>query len=83
MNGDLNELLTEIKAWSKQIHEQRHKENLSKFDKLFDLVRDLPCKGHIEKFKSVETRISWLYLVFIVVVIGGIVLGLWIKAISG
>ena len=41
MNGEFQELLQEIKTFSKQVHEQRHKENLFKFDKIDENQKDI------------------------------------------
>ena len=55
MNGEFQELLTEIKSWSKQVHEQRHQENLSKFDRVFDRLSKLPC----ERRAGFYTYVKW------------------------
>lgn len=46
----------------------------SKIDRICNRTNDLP-----ERMKGMQTRISWLYFAFTIIVIGGIVLGLWVK----
>ena len=58
---------------------QRHKENREKLNKIFNWLERLPCETIKVKVSSNTKRINWLYFVFIVVVVGGIVLGIWVK----
>lgn len=58
---------------------RRHTENREKLNKIFNWLERLPCETIRVKVNNNTKRINWLYLVFIVVVIGGIVLGIWIK----
>ena len=70
MNGELNELFGEIKKWSKEIHEQRHKENLVKFDKIFNKLDCLtPIKGDV-RWLTWSVRLLW-----IVIIVAGVVRG--------
>ena len=51
MNGQLTELLKEIKSWSAQLHDQRHKENLTKFDTIFT---------KLDTLIQLKTDVQWL-----------------------
>ena len=63
MNGDLTELFEAIKHWSKEIHEQRHRENLTKFDKLFSKLDTLiALKGDV-RWLTWSVRILWIVLI--------------------
>ena len=63
MNGDLTELFEAIKHWSKEIHEQRHRENLDKFDKLFSKLDTLiALKGDV-RWLTWSVRILWIVLI--------------------
>lgn len=43
-------------------------------------VSEFPCGANAVKIEGLKTRMNWLYFAFAVVVIGGIVLGLWLRS---
>ena len=43
----------------------------------------LDCKVHKQKLINIENRMTVILSAFLAVVVGGIVLGLWIKGING
>lgn len=62
-------------------------------DKIWNKLDALPCAVHEEKFERIEevsdakingikTRVSWLYFAFAIVVLMGIILGLWVGAVK-
>lgn len=67
----LKEGIDEIKTNAKD-HTKEMKELTAK-------VADLPCNGQIEKIKGLKGRVDWLYFAFVIVVVVGIVLGLWMR----
>ena len=58
MNGEFAELLKEIKAWSNEVHGQRHQENLEKFSLIFTKLDSLPCKERNGIYNSHETQLK-------------------------
>jgi hypothetical protein len=52
-------------------------------DEFQKLAKVIQCDVHAEKMKGMNTRINWLYTAFSAVVLCGIVLGLWVKAVAG
>ena len=61
----------------------RHQETDNKLDKLFAKLNSLNCGVHQEKICGNSGRIDWLYIMFGAVVLGGIVFGIWVKAVAG
>ncbi len=59
MNGQLTELFTKIQTWSKEIHDQRHKENLQKFDKLFDELKNVTILANDVKWLTWGFRVIY------------------------
>lgn len=97
MNGEFQELYSEIdrrvtiletkmqerwKVHNEQALENR-KLNAGEFAKLFLKLDNLPCKAHIEKFKGIEAKLNLLSTIVIIVIIGGIVLGVWMNTVTG
>ena len=66
MNGEFLELFEKIQEWSKQVHDQRHRENLTKFEKLFHAIECLPCKTHVETLRWHSMSIKCLWGVLII-----------------
>lgn len=68
MNGEFNELFGKIQEWSKQVHEQRHNENLDKFEKIFNRLNELPCKGNSVWIKvlTVSNGAVWVVIAFLI-----------------
>lgn len=67
--------------------EERHIENRNKFatlfkktDEIFAKVGKLNCAVHEERMKNIIVGLNCLWVMLIVVVVGGIVLGIWVKA---
>ena len=72
----------------KNIIEKNHDENrknigtlFKKVDELKESVLKLPCGVHQERMKWFEQRLTLMGWVIGIVVICGIVLGLWIKSV--
>ena len=42
-------------------------------------VNSFPCGIHAERMKGLSTRVNWLYFAFVIVILSGIVIGIWIK----
>ncbi len=63
--------------------DERHKENLDKFDILFEKLDDVSCGVISQRVDSIEKNINLLTLLVVTVLIGGIVLGVWMKNIGG
>ena len=72
MNGEFSELLTEIKRWSNEVHSQRHKENLAKFDRIYDELKEL-AKLPVQ-IKFIVIAVGFLYTGL------ATILFLWIKS---
>ena len=68
MNGELTQLLKEIKDWSGKLHDQRHKENLQKFDKIFSKLDNLPCGRHDAwvKILTISNGALWVTIAFLI-----------------
>jgi len=82
MDSDERDRLATIEA----LQAERHIENNKKIDKIdgtttsiFRALSKLQCQTHGEKMKGMLTSITLLWTLMITVVIGGIVLGMWMK----
>ena len=60
----------------------RHSENTKKLDKIFKWLENLPCKADGARLDGVEVRVAQLYFIVVIVVIVGVVLGIWVKALT-
>ena len=69
---------TEVKN-QKEIIVQQHQETRDTLKTIFKKLDCLPCNGHTEKFKGINKQIAMLFSLVTVVIIGGIVFGIWIK----
>ena len=74
MNGEFLELLNAIKLWSNEVHNQRHQENLKKFEKLFDKLDNLPCAERKGLYSSIKNTLGlhWFLIGVILVAILGL-----------
>jgi hypothetical protein len=52
-------------------------------EKIIERMSDLPCKGHIEKFRAYDRNIDLLWKVVLGVIFGGIVFGIWMHSVMG
>ena len=77
--AELEERMARIETNVEQLQKTMSEDVKHTLSKIWDKVDILPCAVHNEKFKSIQARVSWLYFAFVVVIIGGIVLGIWIK----
>ena len=66
--------------------EEKSEHIISKLDdtrdnigKIFTKLDELPCATHTEKIKGLISQMNYLYWVFAIVVICGIVLGIWMR----
>ncbi len=81
MNGDLGKIykaIHQVELKVEHIHTKQvenHRENKEKLGKL----DDLSCKVHVEKLSNLDKDLTRLRNVVMGVVVGGIVLGIWIK----
>ena len=48
-------------------------------NKIWDKLDKLPCGAMKEKVKGMGIRVNWLYFAFTIVILGGIVLGVWMR----
>ena len=74
MNGEFTELLEEIKRWSTQVHEQRHRENLAKFERIFEKLDGLPC----DRREGFSKYIKW-HLGILTTIIFGILFKVFLQ----
>lgn len=63
MNGQTQELLKALKEW----HDERHNENLKKFEKIFKKLEDLPCgkRNSLLKILELSHICLWATVLFI------------------
>ena len=66
---------------------ERHNENMVKFKNLFDkvdsahqIMANLNCAVHVERMRNLAIGLNCLWFMVITVIVGGIVLGIWVKA---
>lgn len=73
MNGEFSELFDAIKKFSNEVHNQRHQENLQKFEKLFDKLDKLPCDERKGVYGSIrkQLNIHWILITIILIAILG------------
>ena len=69
MNGQMQELLEVLKEWS----DERHKENLAKFDLIFKRLNSLPCDERKGLYTSIKSQIAvmWTLIVLIITALVG------------
>lgn len=93
-NGDWEKRLTEIEIVSTERwrnnearwnqHDKRSEQQWGMVNEnlreLKDLARKRPCESHIVKLDNLAGQISSVWWAISVLLIGGIVLGVWLKA---
>ncbi len=68
-----------IKEWRKH-HDIMSEEIWDNIREKIDGIQSrMSCEVHDERMKSIFVRMNWLYVFVTVVLVGGVVLGLWIK----
>jgi len=77
----------------KRDKEKKDAHIMQKIEQIWDKVSQLKCDVHAERmdgmedlnkerFKSVDKRISWIWIIIVTVIFGGIVFGIWIRGAS-
>ena len=81
MNGDAQLIMNKIVEIETR-QEERHLDNKSDIKVIFKKLAkldNLKCDVHTERMSGIDGKINWLWTVVIVVLIGGLVLGVWMK----
>ena len=80
------EMRQELKDFKEEMHRKLDNGIVSTVNRILEKIMGLQCNVHIEKFngfqeklKNQDTKIKGLYWAFIIVVLVGLVLGLWMK----
>lgn len=85
MNGDAQLIMNKIvEIETKQ--EERHTENKLGMNVVFEKLAkldNLPCEVHAERMNSFGKALNVMTTVILLVVVLGIVFGIWIKSIGG
>lgn len=71
-SGDWNE-------WSRHVLKELERLN----DCYENIQEKIRCDVHHQRIKGLEARFNQLIFAFIIIVISGIVLGVWVKAVAG
>jgi len=89
MNGEERDELIKLKALTEEkwrSHDIRSeeiwREIRGNIKAIFTKLDHLPCGTHTEKFKHIEGSIAKLWFGFVVVILSGIVLGIYAKALQ-
>ena len=91
--GKMSELKQEMKDFKEEMHRKLDNGITSKLDKIVEKVMGLQCNVHIEKINNLQStidkdiincnrKINGLYWAFIIVIVVGIVLGVWMKTLN-
>jgi len=86
-------LITEFQLFKKEVNGKLDNGITERLGMIWDKVNKLPCDLHEERAKrfngvveakmdGIKTRVTWLYFAFAIVILSGIVLGVWMKTIS-
>ena len=80
-NGDLNGSpvvqIARLQEWRKGVIQQMENTN----EELKQIRDKIDCKVHSERINNLKLAITGLYVYMTVVVVSGIILGLWIKSV--
>lgn len=85
MNGDIGKVykvISEIQVEQSRLatlQEERHDQNSARLAKL----DNLPCGVHNERMNSFGKALNVMTTVILVVVVLGIILGIWMKSVGG
>lgn len=85
MNGDAQAIMNKIVEISTR-QEERHVENKQDLKVIFkklDKLDTLPCAVHKTRLDGFQRSLGYVFTFLITVVMGGIVLGIWVKSMMG
>lgn len=79
-DGDLQAQFAKLEERTEHII-KKIDEHKNTTNKIFDKLDRLPCDTHKERIKNNTKNVGRLYVFFVTVIVGGIILGIWIKAV--